>query len=218
MNIFCIESFCQQETHNRMLLFSVTLLKHGRHFDYWNQLLNTRMLVYYLRCHNAGLCCYLVMHIENLLRPLHCFTSICDLFTDSPSFFVMHMRNVSRCFSSKWTKYSETSINRHSFNRQFLLTVRRYSMYSNQIAAKNHPRFTAKRRRRRSGALFCWWVTFLARLAIAHVGSFSCGWEAIVLSAVRYLLRSDLIVSAYDSHIHISKFCVKVSFLFLCNS
>jgi hypothetical protein len=62
-------------------------------------------------------------------------------------------------------KYSETSINRHSFNRQFLLTASPYSMYSNQIAAKNHPRFTAERRRRRSGALlFCWWVTFLARL------------------------------------------------------
>jgi hypothetical protein len=61
--------------------------------------------------------------------------------------------------------YSETSINRHSFNRQFLLTVSPYSMYSNQIAAKNHLRFTAERRRRRSGAqFFYWWVTFLARL------------------------------------------------------
>jgi hypothetical protein len=61
--------------------------------------------------------------------------------------------------------YSETSINRYTFNRHFLLTVSLYSMYSNQIAAKNHPRFTAERRRRRSGALLLyWWVTFLARL------------------------------------------------------
>jgi hypothetical protein len=28
------------------------------------------MCVYYLDCHEAGLCCYLVIHIENLLRPL----------------------------------------------------------------------------------------------------------------------------------------------------
>jgi hypothetical protein len=40
--------------------------------------------------------------------------------------------------------YSETLINRHSFNHQFLLTVSPYSMYSNQIAAKNHPRFIAE--------------------------------------------------------------------------
>jgi predicted nucleotide-binding protein (sugar kinase/HSP70/actin superfamily) len=81
-------------------------------------------------------------------------------------------------------------------------------MYSNQIAKKNHPHFTAERRRRRSGALLLyWWVTFLARLAITHVVSFSCGWESVVLGAVRYLLRSDLIVLAYDSDIHTNKFC-----------
>jgi hypothetical protein len=34
MNILCIESFCLQKAHNRTLLFGVTLLKHGRHFDY----------------------------------------------------------------------------------------------------------------------------------------------------------------------------------------
>jgi hypothetical protein len=37
MNILCTESFCQQKTHNRTLLLSSTLLKHGRQFDYWNQ-------------------------------------------------------------------------------------------------------------------------------------------------------------------------------------
>jgi hypothetical protein len=32
-----------------------------------------RMRVCYLDCHEAGLCCYLVIHIENLLRPLQLF-------------------------------------------------------------------------------------------------------------------------------------------------
>jgi hypothetical protein len=56
-----------------MLLFCSTLLKHGRHFDYQNQHLNMRMRVCYLDCHETGLCCYLVIHIENLLRPLQLF-------------------------------------------------------------------------------------------------------------------------------------------------
>jgi hypothetical protein len=40
----------------------------------------------YLNCHEAGLYCSIVIHIENLLRPLQLFTSICDLFTDSSSY------------------------------------------------------------------------------------------------------------------------------------
>jgi hypothetical protein len=56
-----------------MLLFGSTNLKHGRHFDYWNQPLNMCMHICYLDCHEAGLCCYLVIHIENLLRPLQLF-------------------------------------------------------------------------------------------------------------------------------------------------
>jgi hypothetical protein len=31
------------------------------------------MRVCYLDCHEAGLCCYLVIHIETLLRPLQLF-------------------------------------------------------------------------------------------------------------------------------------------------
>jgi hypothetical protein len=58
---------------NRTLLFGSSLLKHGRHFDYWNQPVNLRMRVCYLDCHEAGLCCYLVIHIGNLLSPLHLF-------------------------------------------------------------------------------------------------------------------------------------------------
>jgi hypothetical protein len=61
------------ETRNRMLLFGRTILRHGRHFDYWNQPLNMRMRVCYLYCHESGLCCYLVIHTDNLLRPLQLF-------------------------------------------------------------------------------------------------------------------------------------------------
>jgi hypothetical protein len=43
MNILCIDSFCPQNPHNRRLLFGSTLLKHGRHFGYWNQPLNMRI-------------------------------------------------------------------------------------------------------------------------------------------------------------------------------
>jgi hypothetical protein len=44
------------------MLFGSILLKHGRHFDNWNQPLNMRMRV-----------CYLVIHIENLLHSLQLF-------------------------------------------------------------------------------------------------------------------------------------------------
>jgi hypothetical protein len=58
------------KSHNT-LLFNMTFLKDGRHFDYWYQPLNIRMRVFrYLACHEAGLCCYLVIHIESLLHPL----------------------------------------------------------------------------------------------------------------------------------------------------
>jgi hypothetical protein len=71
MNILCTESFCSQKTHNITLLFGSTHLTHGHHFDYWNQPLN--MHISYLDCHEAGLCCNLVICIENLLRPLQLF-------------------------------------------------------------------------------------------------------------------------------------------------
>jgi hypothetical protein len=59
--------------------FFITILciestfKHRRHFDYWNKPLNMRKRVCYLDCNEAGLCCYLVIHIENRLRPLQLF-------------------------------------------------------------------------------------------------------------------------------------------------
>jgi hypothetical protein len=73
MNILFVESFCPQKTHNSTLLFGSTILKHDRRFYYWNQPLKMRMCVLYLDCHQAGLCCYLVIHIESLLRPLQLF-------------------------------------------------------------------------------------------------------------------------------------------------
>jgi hypothetical protein len=63
----------RKKTHNRTHIFGSTLLKHGLHFDYWNKPLNICMCVCYLDCHEAGLCCYLVLHIQNLLRPLQLF-------------------------------------------------------------------------------------------------------------------------------------------------
>jgi hypothetical protein len=71
-NILCTESFWRQK-HNMTLLFGSILLKHGRRFDYWNQPLNMRIRFCYLDCHKTGLCCYLVIHIENLLHPLQLF-------------------------------------------------------------------------------------------------------------------------------------------------
>jgi hypothetical protein len=61
----------QKKKPNRTLLFGRILLKHGHHFDYWNQPLNMRMR--YLDCHEDVLCFYLVIHIENVLHQLRLF-------------------------------------------------------------------------------------------------------------------------------------------------
>jgi hypothetical protein len=73
MNILCIESFCPQKTHSRTLLFGSSLLKDGCYFDYWNHPLNMRMRIWYLDCNEAGLCCYLSIHIKSLWHPLQLF-------------------------------------------------------------------------------------------------------------------------------------------------
>jgi hypothetical protein len=64
-NVLCIESFCPQITQKWITLFGDILLKHCRHFDYWNQHLKMRMRVYYLDWHK--LCCYLLIQIESFL-------------------------------------------------------------------------------------------------------------------------------------------------------
>jgi hypothetical protein len=48
--------------YNGTMIFASTL-KHGRHFDYWNEPLNMHMRFFCLDCHESGLCCYLVIHI-----------------------------------------------------------------------------------------------------------------------------------------------------------
>jgi hypothetical protein len=73
MNILYIESSCPGKTHNRTLLSGSTFLKQGRLLYYWNQLLNMRMRVCYLDCHEPGLCCYLMIRIEKLLHQLQLF-------------------------------------------------------------------------------------------------------------------------------------------------
>jgi hypothetical protein len=72
MNILCTKSFCpQKKTDNRTLFSGTTLLKHGRHFDYWNKPPNMRMRVCYLDCHEAGLCCYPFILIENYITAVY---------------------------------------------------------------------------------------------------------------------------------------------------
>jgi hypothetical protein len=61
------------KTHSRTLFFGSILFKHVHPFDYWNQTQYMRMRVCHLACHEARLCCCLVIHIENLLRPLQLF-------------------------------------------------------------------------------------------------------------------------------------------------
>jgi hypothetical protein len=70
------------KTHKRTLFSVVTPLNLDHHCDYWNQPLNMRMRVCYMDCHEAGLCSYLVIYIENILRPLQLFY----FHTDSPSY------------------------------------------------------------------------------------------------------------------------------------
>jgi hypothetical protein len=61
------------EMHNSTLIFGSTCRKRGHHFDYWNEPLNMRILGCYLDCNEAGMCCYLLFHIENLSSPLQLF-------------------------------------------------------------------------------------------------------------------------------------------------
>jgi hypothetical protein len=81
MNILCIEFFCPQKRLTECCS-SVEHSSSACRFDYWNQPMNMHIHVCYLDCHEAVLCCCLVMHIENLLRPLQLFHFYCDLLTN----------------------------------------------------------------------------------------------------------------------------------------
>jgi hypothetical protein len=65
--------FAHKKKHNIMLLFGITPLSTVAIFNYWIQPMNMGMRVCYLDCDEAGLCCYLVIHIENALSPLELF-------------------------------------------------------------------------------------------------------------------------------------------------
>jgi hypothetical protein len=71
MNIFCIESFCPQK----------------RTTEICSSVEYTSCMVAILTtdCHEAELCCYLMIHIGNILRPLQLFYFHLLLFTDCPS-------------------------------------------------------------------------------------------------------------------------------------
>jgi hypothetical protein len=114
MNILCIESSCPQKTHKRTLLFGSTLLKHCRHFDYCNQPLNMRISLCYLDGHEAGLCCSLVIHIENLLHVLQLFYfHLCPIYWFSfvDTEFSWYRSNQS--YTIPWPKPNEFSLHRH---------------------------------------------------------------------------------------------------------
>jgi hypothetical protein len=69
---FALRHFAYKK-HNRTLHFGNILLKNRRNFDYWNQLLNMRLRVWYLDCYQARLFCYIVIRAENLLHHLQQF-------------------------------------------------------------------------------------------------------------------------------------------------
>jgi hypothetical protein len=67
MNILCIESFCPQKESTTDRCSSVV------HTLSTVVILTAGTSLWTCACHEAGLCCYLVIHIEKLLRPLQLF-------------------------------------------------------------------------------------------------------------------------------------------------
>jgi hypothetical protein len=65
--------FLPRKNTQHIHIFGSINLKHGRHFDYWNQPLNMCIQVCYVDYHEAGLCCHLVIHTGNLVHILQLF-------------------------------------------------------------------------------------------------------------------------------------------------
>jgi hypothetical protein len=86
MNILRIESFRPQNKRTTERYSSVFAPQARSPFWLLKLASEMRMRVWYLDCHEAGLCCSLVIRIQNILRPLQIYTSICELFTDSSSY------------------------------------------------------------------------------------------------------------------------------------
>jgi hypothetical protein len=87
----------RKKTHNRTLLYGSTVLKHGRHFDHWNQPLNMFMRFCHVGCREPGLCCYQLIHIETYYRPLQLF-----YFHSWP----IYWRSPVDIGDYRWTKWS----------------------------------------------------------------------------------------------------------------
>jgi hypothetical protein len=76
IHILYTEYFCRQkkkENAQKLLLFCSKLFEQGHHFYYWNQPMNLHIRVCYQEYYDTRLCCYLVIHIENLFHPLQMF-------------------------------------------------------------------------------------------------------------------------------------------------
>jgi hypothetical protein len=143
MNIICFESFCPHKTHNKTLIFR-TLLENCGHFDYWNQRLNMRMRICYLDCHEAGLCCYLVIHIETYYVYCSCFTSICDLFTDSLvqdltfNISIYWRIGVLPIFYMKWSSHGQPFPWMDQYNILYIREREIFSLYLARNSWKNY--------------------------------------------------------------------------------
>jgi hypothetical protein len=72
------------------LVFGSILLKHGLYFDYRNQPLNMRMRICYLDCHRAGLCCYIVIHIEN-----YCVHYSRNIYQQNRCIYCNNLKNIA---------------------------------------------------------------------------------------------------------------------------
>jgi hypothetical protein len=82
LSISCAWAFYPWQKRTTERCSSVVHSQALRHLDYWTQPLNMHMRVWYLDCHEAGLCCYLVINLENLLRQLQLFYLHLDRFCD----------------------------------------------------------------------------------------------------------------------------------------
>jgi hypothetical protein len=114
---FALSPFAHKEMHNRMLLFSSIFPNHGCHSDYWNQPLNMCMHICNLGCHEAGLCCHLVIHRENRLCPLQIFYfHLWPIYWLSLILLMVGNENIQRWSSYKWhnvhIKVQQKSVNR----------------------------------------------------------------------------------------------------------
>jgi hypothetical protein len=107
MNILCIESFFPQKTHNAALRkYTPQARSPFRLPKPASEHVHARLLSDY---HEAGLCCYLAIHINNLYVHYRCFTSVSDPFTDSPSYefhlFLRVLFETLLAYLARYTRY-----------------------------------------------------------------------------------------------------------------